>query len=257
MKQIVSTTEPYGDVTCEDGVRHVLWQCSVEDSAYFVGQFEQIPAMYVADGHHRTAAAYNVGKMRKQRAIEAGEDVTGEEPFNYFMSLFYPADNLMVLDYNRVLKSLNDMSTAEFMGALEENFEVRPLADGESTKVQRKHQYSLFIEGRWFVMSMREDKIDHSTPVSRLDSHIINELVLRQLIGITDIKRDNRVGFIGGIRGHKELERRCQKDCVAAIAMHPISVTELMDVADADLIMPPKSSWFEPKPRSGFVVRVF
>ena len=129
----MTSQQPYGDVTCDDQVRHVLWQCSAEDSAFFCDTFANIQALYVADGHHRTAAAFNVGKLRKQRALDAGLEVTGEEPFNYFMTLFYPADNLLILDYNRVLKSLNDMSTDDFLSALEENFTIRPLADGETS----------------------------------------------------------------------------------------------------------------------------
>lgn len=220
-------------------------------------QFSAIQALYVADGHHRTAAAFNVGKLRKQRALDAGQEVTGEEPFNYFMTLFYPADNLMILDYNRVLKSLNDMNTEEFMAALEENFTIRPIADGETSAVKARHNYSLYINNKWHVMSVKPEKIDFSTPVSQLDSQIINELILKQILGIEDIKRDNRVDFVGGIRGHDELVRRCQTDCITAIAMHPCTIDELLDVADADLIMPPKSTWFEPKPRSGYVVRCF
>jgi uncharacterized protein (DUF1015 family) len=142
----------------------------VEDSIWFVQQFEQIQALYVADGHHRTAAAYNVGKLRAQRAIEAGLEVTGEEPFNFFMTLFYPADNLMILDYNRVLKSLNEMAPEEFMAALEENFTLRPLADGETSRVTAKHHYSLYINGRWHAMAIKPEKINFSTPVTQLDS---------------------------------------------------------------------------------------
>ncbi len=176
-------------------------------------QFESIQALYVADGHHRTAAAYNVGKLRQQAAKDAGQEVTGEEPFNFFMTLFYPSDNLMILDYNRVIKSLNDMSTEQFKAALEENFTVRPLADGETTKVAKKHQYSLYLDGKWFVMAIKPEKIDFSTPVSQLDSQIINTLILRDILDIQDVKRDNRVDFVGGIRGHAELEKRCATDC--------------------------------------------
>ena len=165
-------------------------------------QFASIQALYVADGHHRTAAAFNVGKLRKQRALDAGQEVTGDEPFNFFMTLFYPADNLLILDYNRVLKSLNDMSTDDFLAALEENFTIRPLADGETSKVSARHNYSLYINSKWHVMAIKPEKIDFSTPVSQLDSQIINEHVLKQILGIEDIKRDNRVDFVGGIRGH-------------------------------------------------------
>lgn len=143
------------------------------------------------------------------------------------------------------------------MSALKENFIVEPLEDGMSSKVQRKHTYSLYIEEKWYTMELKGDKLDQSTPVSQLDSQILTDLVLAPILGIEDLKRDTRIDFVGGIRGHTELERRCKEDCVAAIALYPVVIDELMDVADASLIMPPKSTWFEPKPRSGFVVRVF
>lgn len=219
-------------------------------------QFADISALYVADGHHRTAAAYNVGKMRRQAAIDAGH-FTGEEPFNYFMTLLYPADNLMILDYNRVLKSLNDMTPEQFLTALQEKFTVRPLEEGEETKVPATRQFSLFLNNTWYRMEVKEDCVDNSSPITRLDSQIISDLVLKGILGIEDIKRDARIDFVGGIRGHDELVRRCQNDCVAAIALHPVTIDQLLEVADANLIMPPKSTWFEPKPRSGFVVRCF
>lgn len=195
--------------------------------------------------------------MRREAALARGEEVTGEENFNFFMTLFYPADNLLVLDYNRVLKSLNEMTTDEFMEALNEDFEIEPLKADETSKVPARHQFSLFINDQWHRMAIRPEKIDHSTPVSRLDSSIINSLVLNKILGIEDVKRDGRVDFVGGIRGHDELVRRCQVDCKAAIAMYPCSMEELLEVADAKMIMPPKSTWFEPKPRSGFVMRCF
>ena len=162
----------------------MLWKCTAEDSLFFVTQFESIQALYVADGHHRTAAAYNVGKMRRQKALDAGEEVTGEEPFNFFMTLFYPADNLLILDYNRVLKSLNEMSTADFMSALEEDFLIRPLADGETSVVPKKHHYTMYIDNKWHMMQIKPEKVDYGTPVTQLDSQIINELILRKILDI-------------------------------------------------------------------------
>lgn len=189
--------------------------------------------------------------------MKAGVEVTGEEPFNFFMTLFYPADNLLIMDYNRVIKDLNGMTKDEFLARLDECFDVRPLADGESSRVEERHTFSLYLDNKWYSMRLRPEKLDNSTPVTRLDSQILTELVIKPMLGIEDIKRDPRIDFVGGIRGHQELVRRCQTDCVAAFAMCPCNIDELLDVADADLIMPPKSTWFEPKPRSGFAVRVF
>jgi len=134
--------------------------------------------------------------------MDAGLEITGEEPFNYFMTLFYPADNLLVLDYNRVIKSMNDMTPEQFRTALEEDFEVRPLADGETSRVERRHTYSLYLENKWYKMAIKEEKIDHSTPTTRLDSQIVTDRILNRILGIEDIKRDPRIDFVGGIRGH-------------------------------------------------------
>ena len=173
------------------------------------------------------------------------------------MALHYPADNLMILDYNRVLRSLNGLSTTEFIAKLSEHFNITEIAEGASTKPEKLHNFSLFIENKWHTMALKDEFLDQSTPITQLDSQILTDLVFAPILGITDLKKDNRIDFVGGIRGHKELERRCQIDCIAAIALHPCSIHELMNVADANLIMPPKSTWFEPKPRSGFCVRIF
>ena len=173
------------------------------------------------------------------------------------MTLFYPADNLLILDYNRVLKTLNGYSSAQFMEALEENFTITPLEDGKSSTVEKKHTFSMFLDHKWFTLELKHDKLDLSTPVSQLDSQILTDTVLAPILGIEDLKKDSRIDFVGGIRGHEELEKRCLSDCAAAFALHPVNIEELLSVADAGLIMPPKSTWFEPKPRSGFCVRVF
>ena len=251
----VAEGTPYGDVTCDDGVRHVLWKCSQEQSSFLQAEFDKIPSLYIADGHHRTQAAYNVGKLRRERHLAEGNEYTGEEPFNFFMTLFYPADNLLIMDYNRVLKEL-PCPEEEFVAKLSEHFDISPLTTSD-TKPAGIHKFTLLIGGKWHHMDLKAGSLDESTPTSKLDSQILNDLIFNPICGIVDLKKDSRIDFVGGIRGHKELERRCATDCKVAIAMNPCSLDELMDVADACLIMPPKSTWFEPKPRSGFVVRCF
>ena len=171
------------------------------------------------------------------------------------MTLFYPADNLMILDYNRVLKSLGEHTVESFMQGLEENFTLEEIPEGGDTSVKKIHEFSLYLDSKWYKMTLKPGKLNKKSAVTQIDASIVTELILTPLIGITDIKKDGRVDFVGGIRGHKELEKRCSEDCVAAIAMKAVTIEELLDVADAGLIMPPKSTWFEPKPRSGFVVR--
>lgn len=190
----------------------------------FEEEFAKVPNTYIADGHHRAASAYNVGKIRRQNRIDAGDNVTGEEPFNFFMALHYPADNLMILDYNRVLKSLNGLSSSDFIAKMSEHFTINQLAEGTDTKPGATHKFSLYIDNKWHSMVLKEESLDKSTPITQLDSQILTDLVFGPILGITDLKKDNRIDFVGGIRGHKELERRCQLDCVAAIALHPCSI---------------------------------
>lgn len=211
----------------------------------------------MADGHHRTAAAYNVGKARKEKALASGVSVTGEEAFNFFMALHYPADNLLIMDYNRVVKDLNGMTPPQFLERLGEHFGIEPIAEGADTRPGAIHNVSLYLDKQWFRLTMKPDSIDTSSTAAQIDSHLLTALVLSPMLGIHDIKKDPRIDFVGGMRGHKELEKRCSEDCVAAFAMHPVEIGELIKVADAGEIMPPKSTWFEPKPRSGFVVRRF
>ena len=173
------------------------------------------------------------------------------------MTLFYPADNLKILDYNRMLKTLGDLTTAQFIDKLSENFTVAELPAGATSIPAGIHKFTLFLDGKWHSMDLKEGSLDTSTPTSQIDSQILTDLIFAPILGITDLKNDNRIDFVGGIRGHKELERRCSVDCKAAIALHPCALKDLMNVADANMIMPPKTTWFEPKPRSGFVVRVF
>jgi len=149
------------------------------------------------------------------------------------------------------------MPIEEFRAKLEENFDLEQIPEGTSSEVKALHEFSVFMEGKWHKMTLKAGRLDTSTPVSQLDSQILTELVFNPIVGITDLKNDDRIDFVGGIRGHKELERRCNEDCVVAFALCAVDIDDLLEVADAQLIMPPKSTWFEPKPRSGFVVRVF
>jgi uncharacterized protein (DUF1015 family) len=173
------------------------------------------------------------------------------------MSLFYPADQLRILDYNRCLKTLGDYSSESFLEKLRENFDMEVLAEGADSKPAGPHKFSLFIEGKWHSMALKAEKLNTASPITQLDSQILTDLVFEPLIGITDLKTDCRIDFVNGTLGHKELQRRVETDCECAFALYPCSLQELMNVADASLIMPPKSTWFEPKPRSGFVVRKF
>ena len=161
------------------------------------------------------------------------------------------------MDYNRVLKSLNGLTNEQFLEKVGDVFEIRQLVDGENPKPRAKFECSLYLDKKWYALRFKEEKIDTSTPVKQLDSQLLTDLVLTPILDIHDLRSDERIDFVGGIRGLKELEKRCNEDSVAAFAMFPVTLKELMEIADAGLIMPPKSTWFEPKPRSGFVVRCF
>lgn len=201
----------------------------------------------MADGHHRSAAAYNLGKLRREEAIKKGLNITGEEPYNYFMSIIYPSNNLLIMDYNRVIKSLNGMDTRQFMEELSRICKVTKLQDmGHPSK----GTFNLLIDDYWY-------NLEPSKKVQGIDSQVLTDLILGPVLGIKNLKDDPRIDFVGGIRGLKELEKRCKDDCRAAFALHPVNVDEIIGVSDKGDIMPPKSTWFEPKPRAGLVVRIF
>jgi len=216
--------------------------------------FAEVPEVYIADGHHRAASAFNVGLLRKQRYLDSGKEATGNEDFNYFLAIFYPDNQLKILDYNRVLKTLNGHTPEELISALQANFEVVEIIDPHPPA---KGTFSMFLAGKWTGLRLRPGVVTATDPVSTLDTEILTNYVLRPIFGISDLRTDERIDFVGGIRGLEELERRCQADCVCAFALHPVQVSEVMTIADATMLMPPKSTWFEPKPRSGMVVRLF
>ena len=187
-----------------------------------------------------------VGKLRKERGSSEGADS--------FLSILYPHNQLTIMDYNRVVKDLNGMTVTSFLEKLKENFEVFNVLN---PRPKAKHHFSLYAGGKWTGLRIKEAHLGLNAPLGTLDSYLLTELCLKPLLGIRDLTVDERIDFVGGIRGLEELERRCKEDSVAAFALHPVSIEEVMAIADAKQIMPPKSTWFEPKPRSGMVVKVF
>ena len=243
--------EPEYDFVAEDGFGHTFWV--IDDDATIAAitdAFAAIDNLYIADGHHRTAAAALVGH---EKAL-ANPDHRGDEEYNYFLAVAFPASNLKIIDYNRLVKDLNGMSPAEFLEALERNFVVID----EGTVPYRPaalHNFSLYLEGRWYSLTARPGTYDDSDPIGVLDVTVSCTRILRDLLGIIDLRSDKRVDFVGGIRGLDELKRRVDSgEMAAALALYPVSMEQLMAIADSGNIMPPKTTWFEPKLRSGLVI---
>ena len=240
---------PIYDFVSDDGIGHRVWV--IGDRA-MVGAvqdaFAQIPATYIADGHHRAASAVKVGLKRR----EEDPGYTGHEPFNYFLSVLFPDEELMILPYNRVVKDLNGMDCQEFLKAAAERFRIEELGV-EAFSPKEKGTFGMYLEETWYCLKARPEYMSND-PVDGLDVSILQDHLLKPVLGIGDPRTDKRVDFIGGIRGLKELERRCQEDMKVAFSMYPTSISELLAVADAGLLMPPKSTWFEPKLRSGLFI---
>jgi uncharacterized protein (DUF1015 family) len=254
VKEIVSTQECYSHVVSEDGFEHTLWLVDEFYSDFLVHEFGTISNTYIADGHHRAASAFNVGKLRKEKALAEGKKLTGEEDFHYFMTILYPDNNLKVLDYNRVLKEFNGNTEAQVMEKIGKAYEISPIEGDPRPKAKGFH--SLYIGKKWYQLKVKAGIVDEKDSIKSLDVEVLMDNVLKPIFGIEDPRTDKRIDFVGGIRGLKELEKRCDEDCVCAFAMYPVSITEIMNVADSGKTMPPKSTWFEPKPKSGFVVHV-
>lgn len=237
------------DFTADDGVRHRVFLIDGEaDIAAIRNAFAAIQEIYIADGHHRAASAVKVGLLRRKEH----PDYTGEEEFNYFLSVLFPHDQLMIMDYNRVVKDLNGMTEAGFLAKMQELFEVGEAAE-QPVRPQEKGSFSMFLAEKWYLCRIRE-KDKRTDPVEGLDVSLLQNILLAPVLGIEDPKTDKRIDFVGGIRGLEELERRVHTDCAVAFAMYPTSIEELFAVADAKRLMPPKSTWFEPKLRSGLFI---
>lgn len=232
-----------------DGVNQTVWVIDDEDIINTIStEFAKIDALYIADGHHRCASAVKVGQKRR----EEKPDYTGDEEFNFFLSVAFPDDELEIMDYNRVVKDLNGMSREEFLNSLSHSFEVEKVET--QYKPTKRHTFGMLIENDWYKLSAKEQIIDESDPVKRLDVSILQDNLLSPILDIDDPKTNDRIDFIGGIRGLGELERRCKEDMNLAFAMYPTSIGDLMSIADANIIMPPKSTWFEPKLLSGIFI---
>lgn len=232
-----------------DGVNQTVWVIDDEDIINTIStEFAKIDALYIADGHHRCASAVKVGQKRR----EEKPDYTGDEEFNFFLSVAFPDDELEIMDYNRVVKDLNGMSREEFLSSLSHSFDVEKVET--QYKPTKRHTFGMLIENDWYKLSAKEQIIDESDPVKRLDVSILQDNLLSPILDIDDPKTNDRIDFIGGIRGLGELERRCKEDMKLAFAMYPTSIGDLMSIADANLIMPPKSTWFEPKLLSGIFI---
>ncbi len=249
--------EPVYDFQADDNTRHVFW---VIDDKALVEKIENavndLKALYVADGHHRSAAASRVQKLRQQR--NPGSD--GSESFNYFLVVLFPHNQMQILDYNRIIKDLNGREAADFLAALAEQYDVEAVADRDSAKPKKAREFALYLDKQWYRLTANatlQASIDDNDPVQSLDVSILQNTVLEPLLGIVDQRTDKRVDFVGGIRGLKELEKRVDSgDWQLAIALHATSIESLMAIADANEVMPPKSTWFEPKLKSGLVVHV-
>ncbi|MHC4942384.1 MAG: DUF1015 domain-containing protein [Planctomycetota bacterium] len=245
----IKKTEPIYDFESPDGVGHTFWKADDPAMLTAIEQaFSQVPCLYVADGHHRSASGANVGKQRR----EANADHKGDEAYNYFMAVLFPHNQLKILDYNRVVKDLNNMSKAQFLETINERFEVTK--ESGQVRPTAAKTFGMHIEGEWYKLTAKEGTYPKDDPVGSLDVAILQNNLLAPALGIKDPRTDKRIDFVGGIRGLGELEKRVNEGWKVAFSLHPTSIEQLMAIADAGEIMPPKSTWFEPKLRSGLII---
>lgn len=246
-----ATKPEYDFVAPIDGFRHQFWVISdAADIKTVTEEFAKMPSLYIADGHHRSAAAALVGAEKQK----LNPNHKGTEEYNYFMAVCFQASQLTILDYNRVVKDLNGMTTDEFLAALSKNFVVEKKGEAEY-KPQELHEFSLYIDKNWYSLKAKEGTYDNSDPIGVLDVDISSRLILDELMNITDLRSSNRIDFVGGLRGLQELKRRVDSGEMRwALALYPVSMKQIMDIADSGKIMPPKATWFEPKLRSGIVI---
>ncbi len=252
VNKIIAKKPIYDFIAKEDGFGHRFWV--IDDKATIDRLVElfakKVPSMYIADGHHRSAAAALVGQEKK----EHNPNHTGKEEYNFFMTVIFPDNQLKVIDYNRVVKDLNGLTEAQFLKALEEAFVVEDMGT-DIYKPCKLHEFSTYLNGHWYKMTAKPGKYDNNDPIGVLDVKILSDHVLDTILGIKDLRTDKRIDFVGGIRGLGELKRRVDNgEMKVAFALYPVSMKQIIDIADSGNIMPPKTTWFEPKLRSGLVI---
>ena len=247
-----AATEPeYNFIAPLDGFGHTFWVIDQDEDIKRITEiFAEIPALYIADGHHRSAAAALVGAEKAKQ----NPNHRGDEEYNYFMAVSFPANQLTIIDYNRVVKDLNGLTPAEFLARIAENFVIEEKGE-EIYKPNALHNFALYLEGKWYSLTAKPGTYDDSDPIGVLDVTISSNLILNDILGIKDLRSDKRIDFIGGIRGLGELKRRVDSgEMKMALALYPVTMKQLMDIADTGNIMPPKTTWFEPKLRSGLII---
>jgi uncharacterized protein (DUF1015 family) len=234
------------DFTADDGIRHTIWH--VPDPVRYVQAFREVPYLYIADGHHRAASASRARAELKDRSFGH----TGDEEYNFFLTVIFPDEQLQILPYNRAVRELNGMTKEEFLARLRESFE---LVEGAPPQPRQKGNWSMYLDGTWYGLSLRADQPQPSGTVTELDASLLQERLLDPVLGIKDIRTDKRIDFIGGVRGTQELEKLVDEGkAVVAFSLYPTTIEDLLKVSDAGEVMPPKSTWFEPKLRDGLLI---
>lgn len=251
IRRYAQTVPEYDFIAPIDGFRHQFWVISDDnDIKAITEEFAKIPALYIADGHHRSAAAALVGAELAKK----DKNHTGNEEYNYFMAVCFQASQLTILDYNRVVKDLNGLTSEQFIEALKRNFIIEDKGC-EIYKPSHIHNFSLYLDGHWYSLTAKDGTYNDSDPIGVLDVDISTRLILNEILNIQDLRSDKRIDFVGGLRGLEELKRRVDSgEMRAALALYPVSMKQIMDIADSGAIMPPKATWFEPKLRSGLVI---
>ena len=244
-----TVSEPEYDFTTEDGIRNTVWVIdNGNDISALTDAFGKVPCLYIADGHHRAASAVKVGMKRRKE----NPDYTGNEEFNFFLAVCFKSDDLAIMDYNRLIADYNGKTKEKLLSEIAEKFDIEKKEN--IYRPENKHTFGMYIDNEWYKLTAKCDIFDCNDPVDRLDVSILQKNVIAPVFGIEDPRTDKRIDFVGGIRGLEELERRCAIDMKIAFSMYPTTIEDLMDIADASRIMPPKSTWFEPKLLSGLFI---